>query len=523
MTEPLDLADESLEDKEIEEITEKEEEELLREENGHSTGTSTEPTNILALTTQSQNVVTARLPGTYKGHAAAEKPKKIVNLEPGRPEVILRERSISPGRPKVTGRPKTPEKEDPKKKRKASESDMPEKPNVLRGRARRKTKSRSKERQRNKSRSRSRNRKRSRSRERRRRTRSRSRHKILFQLSELKRNKPKSSSVFTSTLILRCQRCREYLGRYPLKWEQRKILQTPIDTILEWVLAARCSRLAYIPHQEFNRIVDECGDFQSSSCNLTQKSKRKGGQIKAILYQFEKRTFEYINDEKADTDVYIFCNKHYLVIAFRGTAFTMVDGFSFKDVMQDLKDSLAIYCFQNKKNYVDTLKAVREKLFTKTLFNLAEYNPPKILITGHSLGGALASLCAVDLSFSLDEVFTKRIRCITLGAAKTGDSTFCRVFRKNVKNAHRLVLPFDPIPRIPPNIPGMQYKHAIKKTVLKNYKSKMLRAIPTESHHYENYLESLEQTKEQVYKFRFRNAVRKLNKIKKLNRENCPL
>ncbi len=49
MTEPLDLADESLEDKEIEEITEKEEEELLREENGHSTGTSTEPTNILAV------------------------------------------------------------------------------------------------------------------------------------------------------------------------------------------------------------------------------------------------------------------------------------------------------------------------------------------------------------------------------------------------------------------------------------------------------------------------------------------
>jgi hypothetical protein len=70
---------------------------------------------------------------------------------------------------------------------------------------------------------------------------------------------------------------------------------------------------------------------------LTQKSKRKGAHIKAILYQFDKRTFEYINDEKADTDVYIFCNKHYLVIAFRGTAFTMVDGFSFKDVMQDLK------------------------------------------------------------------------------------------------------------------------------------------------------------------------------------------
>ena len=69
----------------------------------------------------------------------------------------------------------------------------------------------------------------------------------------------------------------------------------------------------------------------------------------------------------------------------------------------------------------------------------------------------------------------------------------------------------------------MQYKHAIKKTVLKNYKAKMLRAIPTESHHYENYLESLEHTKEQVYRFRFRNAVKKLDRIKELDRENCPL
>ena len=45
----LDLADESLEDKEIEEITEKEEEELLREESAQSNGTSAEPTNILAV------------------------------------------------------------------------------------------------------------------------------------------------------------------------------------------------------------------------------------------------------------------------------------------------------------------------------------------------------------------------------------------------------------------------------------------------------------------------------------------
>jgi RNA recognition motif-containing protein len=49
MAETLDLADQNFEDKEIEEITEKEEEELLREENEQSNGTSAEPTNILAV------------------------------------------------------------------------------------------------------------------------------------------------------------------------------------------------------------------------------------------------------------------------------------------------------------------------------------------------------------------------------------------------------------------------------------------------------------------------------------------
>ena len=49
MAETLDLSDQNFEDKEIEEITEKEEEELLREENAQSNGTSTEPTNILAV------------------------------------------------------------------------------------------------------------------------------------------------------------------------------------------------------------------------------------------------------------------------------------------------------------------------------------------------------------------------------------------------------------------------------------------------------------------------------------------
>ena len=92
--------------------------------------------------------------------------------------------------------------------------------------------------------------------------------------------------------------------------------------------------------------------------------------------------------------------------------------------------------------------AIKDELFSKTSAFISKYNPAKILITGHSLGGALASLCAVDFSQSLDSDQSKKIRCVTFGAPKPGDSKFCSVFRKKVPNSHRLVLPYDPIPKV---------------------------------------------------------------------------
>lgn len=85
---------------------------------------------------------------------------------------------------------------------------------------------------------------------------------------------------------------------------------------------------------------------------------------------------------------------------------------------------------------------------------------------------------------------------------------FCAVFRENVPNSHRLVLPYDPIPKVPPNVPMMRYEHPIKKVILRNPKNKAMKMIPTESHHYENYLEAAENTKKLIFRYRFRYAAR---------------
>ena len=106
------------------------------------------------------------------------------------------------------------------------------------------------------------------------------------------------------------------------------------------MFSARFARLAYIPINEFRTIWQEQGCSNPSSMT-------KLTHIKEIFDQFREcplsESFSYYSTDKGITsgeaggDVYIICNKDRLVIAFRGTEFTVEDGFSAQDVMQDLK------------------------------------------------------------------------------------------------------------------------------------------------------------------------------------------
>ena len=53
-----------------------------------------------------------------------------------------------------------------------------------------------------------------------------------------------------------------------------------------------------------------------------------------------------MHNEDIDTDAYIMCNGDKLVIAFRGTEFTLVDGVGIDDIITDLdvKDGDTIFC-----------------------------------------------------------------------------------------------------------------------------------------------------------------------------------
>ena len=69
-----------------------------------------------------------------------------------------------------------------------------------------------------------------------------------------------------------------------------------------------------------------------------------------------------------------------------------------------------------------------------------------VKVCGHSLGGAIATLCALDLSLQ-----GYAVQLVTWGAPRVGNVTFAAFFRKHVHltDVARFVTGGDPIPRLP--------------------------------------------------------------------------
>jgi len=73
--------------------------------------------------------------------------------------------------------------------------------------------------------------------------------------------------------------------------------------------------------------------------------------------------------------------------------------------------------------------------------------PVLAYVVGHSLGGALATLCAYDLATSEGYV----ARCVTWGCPRVGDAEFAQAYISAVPATARFVQRADIVPRIPTN------------------------------------------------------------------------
>lgn len=154
-----------------------------------------------------------------------------------------------------------------------------------------------------------------------------------------------------------------------------------------------------------------------------------------------------------------------IVIAFRGTK-------NFKNWIQNLKTSKVTPtvggdcrgCLVHK-GFQQSFVSVREKVTTAVQRLAQKHNAGTIIVTGHSLGGALANLAAWDISVRQkalqqepeirDDVQTfaqAQVLLYTYGQPRVGNEDFSKALRNAITATWRVVHRKDVVAHLPPKV-----------------------------------------------------------------------
>jgi triacylglycerol lipase len=158
---------------------------------------------------------------------------------------------------------------------------------------------------------------------------------------------------------------------------------------------------------------------------------RRLATVTARLFGFVRERFGFILE-----------SDRHVLIAFRGTT-------SGADAISDMIARQTPFRFvsgagDTHRGFTSIYGSTR-----KQLLDILKHLSPskKLLITGHSLGGALATLCALDMA--VHSPFKHPIVC-TYGAPRVGNPAFASAFNRTVANSRRIFIEDDVVPKLPP-------------------------------------------------------------------------
>jgi triacylglycerol lipase len=135
------------------------------------------------------------------------------------------------------------------------------------------------------------------------------------------------------------------------------------------------------------------------------------------------------------------------------------------------------------QGFVSAYFSVREKVHDY----LKSQSTSNLIVTGHSLGGALATLCAVDVQYNFGERYG--ITIYTFGAPRVGNDGFRQSFNRRVPNSYRYVNGMDIVPALPR--PWQGYRHVDQEYRLGSRFSLQFFSQRFEDHDIANYIAAL--------------------------------
>uniref|UniRef100_A0A6C0DZ54 Fungal lipase-type domain-containing protein n=1 Tax=viral metagenome TaxID=1070528 RepID=A0A6C0DZ54_9ZZZZ len=208
--------------------------------------------------------------------------------------------------------------------------------------------------------------------------------------------------------------------------KSKHAITIPIDELL--ASAKRCM-MSYKDPNELLDIIDDKMPHKISEF------------IKEELKDISPR---FITDNtNTDAQAYVYSKKNKgknVHIVFRGTS-------SYKDVIHDVQLSSILYGTKKERSirihsgFMCQYNSIKNAIYDFIRNELGD----TVYVSGHSLGGALAQIAAVDIS----ERFGCKVVCHTFGSPRVGDSDFVEWFDNNVKESYRVINVKDIVPNIP--------------------------------------------------------------------------
>lgn len=189
--------------------------------------------------------------------------------------------------------------------------------------------------------------------------------------------------------------------------------------------------------------------------NKAEEARYNADQLKT-MYKYRVEPFDI---QETNTQGFILNNNRNIIISFRGTQqpqdwFTDLNGFQIKYPDYGLVNPQSE--IKVHQGFYHAYKSVRQIIHEA----INRIDPLSITICGHSLGGALSTLCAVDIQYNFPKI---KLEVYTSGQPKVGNKAFEESFNRRVPNMIRTYMRRDIVPMCPPRftekLAGGKYYH----------------------------------------------------------------
>ena len=194
--------------------------------------------------------------------------------------------------------------------------------------------------------------------------------------------------------------------------------------MLDEKLALTCARLSQEVYQSFSSLRFESVVGVTLTLFESQDQGETDTQV-ALLYQ-------------AETDN--------LYVVFRGSDQTTdwINNFQFRQQVYPYGDEMSTDV-RFHRGFMTAYFSVRDRLQAE----IRKYPNAAITVTGHSLGGAVATIATLDLQYNITQVTGQSIQLYTFGAPRVGNQALINSFQQRVPQSHRFVYGWDIVTRIP--------------------------------------------------------------------------